>query len=85
MIEDLAIREVRAFLREQYAGKQIHKKQVDLHGLSLARNTLLQSSYEVLFDWEIWTFSDIAKGRCSVKVHYDAQKDEWKTLPARAL
>jgi serine/threonine protein kinase len=83
VIEDLAVREVRAFLRKMYAGRQVHKKQIELHDLRLLQNTWLQSSYAVLFDWEIWTFNDIANGMCSVEVLYDAEKDEWKTKPVR--
>ncbi|MCP3955922.1 MAG: hypothetical protein GY697_27470, partial [Desulfobacterales bacterium] len=83
VIGNLAKKEARAFLTKKYSGKQVHKKQIDLHTLSLTQNTLLQSRYEVLFNWEIWTFTDIAKGRCSVEVRYDAEKDEWKTMQAR--
>ena len=48
-----------AFFREKFKGQKVHKKQLQLQSLRLAQNTLQQSKYAVLFDWEIWTFNDI--------------------------
>ncbi|MBW2220259.1 MAG: hypothetical protein JRF40_12335 [Deltaproteobacteria bacterium] len=83
IIEDLAVREVRALLREYYTGQQVHKKQIELEKLLLTQNTLLQSRYAAFFNWEVWTFNDIDNGACFVEVFYDVDKDEWNTLKAQ--
>jgi len=69
---------VQSFLSSKYGGRLIHKKQINLRGISLKQNTRERSQFFAYFNWEVWTFNEIGRGECPVEIVYNAEEDRWK-------
>ncbi len=69
---------VQSFLSSKYGGRLIHKKQINLRGISLKQNTREHSRFSAYFSWEVWTFNEIGRGECPIEIIYHAEEDRWK-------
>jgi hypothetical protein len=83
-LKDLILRltynDVKAYLTSKYSGRNIHKKNIKFDDLVLRRNTGIYSEFTIYYKWEVWTFSEIGEGKCSLDIRYDANQDEWEII-----
>jgi hypothetical protein len=83
-LKDLILRltynDVKTYLTSKYSGRNIHKKDIKFDKLILNRNTGIYSEFTIYYKWEIWTFSEIGDGNCSLDIRYDANQDKWEII-----
>jgi len=83
-LKDLILRltynDVKTYLTSKYSGRNIHKKDIKFNKLILNRNTGIYSEFTIYYKWEIWTFSEIGDGNCSLDIRYDANQDKWEII-----
>jgi hypothetical protein len=80
IIISLTKNKVKTYLTYIYSGKNIHKKNIRFNRLTLKRNSGAFSEFTIFYRWEVWTFSEIGEGVCSLDIRYDADQDKWKIL-----
>ncbi len=80
IIISLTNNKVKAYLTYRYSGKNIHKKNIRFSSLTLNRNSGAFSEFTIVYRWEVWTFSEIGDGVCSLDIRYDADQDKWKII-----
>ncbi|WDN90695.1 hypothetical protein BuS5_03666 [Desulfosarcina sp. BuS5] len=80
LIIGLTHNDVKAYLTSKYSGRNIHKKNIKFNDLILNRNTGIYSEFTIYYKWEVWTFSEIGEGKCSLDIRYDANQDKWKII-----
>ncbi len=80
IIISLTNNKVKTYLTYRYSGKNIHKKNIRFNSLTLNRNSGAFSEFTIVYRWEVWTFSEIGNGVCSLDIRYDAGQDKWKII-----
>ncbi len=80
LILRLTYNDVKTYLTSKYSGRNIHKKDIKFDKLILNRNTEIYSEFTIYYKWEVWTFSEIGEGNCSLDIRYDANQDKWEII-----
>jgi hypothetical protein len=78
IITQLTYPEVQSFVTSKYSDQNVHKKQIAFHKLALKQNNNISSHFTVFYKWEVWTFSEIGEGTCSIDIIYNIEKDKWR-------
>ena len=78
IIKKLTHPEVQSFVTSKYSDQNVHKKQIKFHKLALKQNNNTSSHFTVFYKWEVWTFSEIGEGTCSIDIFYNVEKDKWR-------
>jgi serine/threonine protein kinase len=78
IIKKLTHPEVQSFVTSKYSDQNVHKKQIKYHKLALKQNNNISSHFTVFYKWEVWTFSEIGEGTCSIDIFYEVKKDKWR-------
>ena len=78
LILSLTHNDVKTYLASKYSGRNIHKKHIKFDKLILNKNTGISSEFTISYRWEVWTFSEIGEGVCSLDIRYDANQDKWQ-------
>jgi len=71
---------VDAHVMSTFGGGTIHKKDIKYQRIKLQESTSSKSRYRIDYTWEIWLFTGISEGNCSVELAYDVAQDTWKIL-----
>jgi len=71
---------VDTYVMAEFGGETIHKKDIKFQGLKLTKSTSRESRYRVDYAWEIWLFTGISSGACSIDMVYEVSKDLWKIV-----
>ncbi len=79
-IERVTETDVNAYLTLRYQGQRVHTKNINFRSVVLNRSNNQSSDYTVYYDWEVWTFKDLGKGRCALNITYDVAKDNWRMV-----
>jgi len=79
-IERVTEPDVSAYLTLRYQGQRVHTKNINFRSAVLNRSDNQSSDYTVYYDWEVWTFKDLGKGRCALSITYYADKDNWRIV-----
>jgi serine/threonine protein kinase len=80
VIKKITYPSVQSFLTSKYSGQSIHKKLIKISELELRQNTGQSAHFTAVYKWEVWTFSEIGEGRCSLDAAYDVEKDTWQIM-----
>jgi serine/threonine protein kinase len=78
IIKQLTYPKVQSFLTSKYSGQSVHKKQITFQKITLNENTALSSHFTVVYRWEVWTFTELGEGSCSLGISYSPKKDDWE-------
>ena len=80
LILRLTYNDVKTYLTSKYSGRNIHKKDIKFDKLILNRNTGIYSEFTIYYKWEVWTFSEIGEGNCSLDIRYNVNQDKWEII-----
>jgi serine/threonine protein kinase len=79
-IERISEPDVNMYLSLRYQGQRVHTKNIQFKRIILDRSTSQSADYTVYYDWEVWTFNDIDRGQCALKISYDVATDNWRMV-----
>jgi len=79
-VERVTEPDVKAYVTLRYQGQRVHTKNIYFRKMILNRSDNQSADYSVYYDWEVWTFKDLEKGRCALNITYDVARDNWRLV-----
>lgn len=77
IVSETAAPHIRNWLSDRYPDRLIHKKLITPLSLDLTENTAQSVLFRALFQWEVWTFRAVDRGRVAIDVGYNPDSDTW--------